>query len=566
MTHYTIIRRQPLNQLVFNDYPPVLQRVLARRQLNHPQELHCELEGLLPPDLLSNIDVAAKRIVEALQQQQKILIVGDFDADGATSIALCIKVLRALGAQFVNYLVPNRFEDGYGLSRHLLSKLSEIPHLIMTVDNGIASIDGILYANEQGIDVIVTDHHLPSEQLPPAYAIVNPNLQGDAFPSKVLAGVGVAFYVLLRVRQLLRAMGWAFDVNLAHYLDLVAFGTVADVVPLDHNNRILVEQGLKRIRKGRVNAGIYALCQLTHCDIDALTTTDIGFRLAPKLNAAGRLDDMQIGIECLLAEDSVQALALATQLVELNQERQQIEASMLIDAEKRVEETLDRNHLPLGVCVFDESFHAGVTGIVASRLKERLFRPVIVFAPDDDDWLKGSARSIRQIHMRDTLALIAQRYPNLIGQFGGHAMAAGLRLHKNAFTQFQRAFIEVVSEQISDSQLENIIYSDGELSESEYTLSTVQLLNEACPWGQEFPSPVFDDQFTVISHNILKNQHIKFQLAHRSGQVFSAMAFFQAKYFEPTIQKLHCAFTLQRNEWQGEVKLQLQVLGFNALG
>ena len=570
MTHFKIIPRTPINNLDFQEFPPVLSQVLTRRSLQDKSELIHELSKLANPSSLKDIDKASERIVQALLQQEKILIIGDFDTDGATSIALCIRVLGKLGAKNLAYLVPNRFEDGYGLTPHLLDRLTEKPDLIITVDNGIASVEGVDKANNLDMDVIITDHHLPQAQLPNAYAIINPNQQGDQFPSKSLAGVGVSFYLLLAIRSKLRSIEYPLDVNMAHYLDLVALGTVADVVALDHNNRILVSQGLNRIRKQQTCAGILALAELSKKEITQLTTIDIGFALAPKLNAAGRLDDMSLGIECLLSDDITQARNLAAQLTALNLERRDIEQSMLNDAEKILAKLhLDEKDLPLGLCIFSKDFHQGVIGIIASRLKEKFSRPVFVFAEDKDEMIKGSGRSISNIHMKDILEEIAAKNPLMIDKFGGHAMAAGLNMHSSQLENFKQTFNEILVKKLSKDQIGNTILTDDNLDNNAFNIETAECLKFKLPWGQAFAEPIFEDTFKVIDIKILKDLHIKFKLQHdKLAFPIDAIGFFQAQYWTGNREQstnIHCAFKLDINLWQGEKNLQLLITGFNII-
>ena len=481
-----------------------------------------------------DIDKAAQRVAEAVVAQQRILIIGDYDADGATSVALCKLALAAMGAEAVEFLVPDRFQFGYGLSEAIVAIAQSLkPDLIITVDNGISSVDGVAAANAAGIDVIVTDHHLPGSELPAAYAIVNPNRQDCGFPSKSIAGVGVAYYLLSWVRHTLRQRQW-FDAaqrpepNLGQFLDLVALGTVADVVPLDRNNRILVHQGLLRMRQGHTRPGIRALAEVGKRDLTQLSAQDLGFAIGPRLNAAGRLQDMSVGIRCLLADNVATARSLAQELDGLNKDRREIEQGMVAEAElllAQVSKTDDAK----GIAVYHERFHQGVVGIVAGRLRERLHRPAIVFADSSEGAvgeIKGSARSIDGLNIRDVLDTIATRYPGLLIKFGGHAMAAGLSLKRVHFERFRNIFAEVVAELVSEDALSAKCFVDGGLSEQELTLDTVQSLFNAGPWGNGFPEPAFCDDFELISQRVVGEQHLKLVL-RKEARLIDAIAFRQ---------------------------------------
>ncbi|MDO8595120.1 MAG: single-stranded-DNA-specific exonuclease RecJ, partial [Sulfuricaulis sp.] len=489
------------------DLHPVLRRIYLARHVTSAEELEQSLDRLIPPAQLKGIDQATALLADALQRQRRILIVADFDADGATSCALAQRALHSLGARDVRYLVPNRFEYGYGLTPEIVALASQqSPELIITVDNGISSLEGVADARRRGIDVLVTDHHLPGAALPMATVIVNPNQPDDNFPSKNLAGVGVIFYVMLALRAHLRESGWFAqqnipEPNLARLLDLVALGTVADVVPLDYNNRILVAQGLKRINQGhyfnRTNevglhscAGIAALLRVAGRSPQRVTAMDLGYVVGPRLNAAGRLTDMSLGIECLLTDDSAAAQDMAGKLDALNRERRTIEATMQKQALAAIASLhLDMATLPRGLCLFDESWHQGVIGLVASRIKEHTHRPVIAFAPVSDSEIKGSARSVPGLHIRDALDAVAARHPHLLSKFGGHAMAAGLTLQHAHLEAFREAFDEEVSRHLSDSDLQGRVISDGELTGEELSLPVAELLRAAGPWGQGFPEP-----------------------------------------------------------------------------
>lgn len=528
-----VLRSPDIGELSFSDaVPALLQRLYGARGLSRDSELDSSLKVLPKPDMLG-LTAAAVLVADAVETGKRILIVGDFDCDGATSTALAVLALREMGASHVDFLVPNRFEYGYGLTPEIVAVAAEQqPDLIITVDNGISSIDGVAEANSRGIPVIVTDHHLPGDQLPDAAAIVNPNQRGCPFPAKCLAGVGVMFYVLSALRGELRRRQWLggrhADVNLANYLDLLALGTVADVVPLEQANRVLVEQGLRRIRAGRARPGIQALLKVAAKDAGRLVATDLGFALGPRLNAAGRLDDMSLGIRCLMTEDPNEALRIAAELDDLNRERRAIEQSMQADALKALAHLdIDAASLPAGISLYEPSWHQGVVGILASRIKERYHRPVIAFADADNDEIKGSARSIPGLHMRDTLDLIAKRNPDLLKKFGGHAMAAGLSLPREHYPQFAKCFNEVVAELLDESQLTAQVQSDGELAASDLSLENAELLRSAGPWGQNFPAPCFHGRFYLVQQRIVGERHLKMTLSlgEQSQQLIDAIAF-----------------------------------------
>jgi len=557
------LSRQPQAGLLAADNPGVLARVFAARGVRETDELDRPLSQLLAPNSLVDIDVAAARLVQAVVEQEPILIVGDFDADGATSVTLGVSLLAALGAGPVDFLVPNRFEFGYGLSEEIVQlAATRNPKVIITVDNGVSSIAGVDAANELGIDVIVTDHHLPGADLPRATAVVNPNRRDCAFPSKAIAGVGVIFYVLGRVRAMLEDRGW-FEQrtrpHMADWLDLVALGTVADVVPLDRNNRILVYQGLQRIRSGRCRPGIRALCEIAGRDPAKLSAQDLGYALGPRLNAAGRLDDMSIGIRCLLAGELKAAKEFATALDELNRARREIENTMVGDAELMLAghdlQVGDR----YGVCVFDPSWHQGVVGIVAGRLKDRVHRPVIAFAPAGDmapDELKGSARSIPALHIRDALDAIAARYPGMISKFGGHAMAAGMSIKQIHYERFAKAFDAQARSMLPAEALEATVVTDGALQVQEFTLETARNLTAAGPWGQGFPEPLFQGEFMVVSQRVVGERHLKL-VVQIDGLLLDAIAFRQAPLAEPGMVQL--VFHLAENDYREPATLQLIV-------
>ena len=548
------------------DLHPVLRRIYLARHVTSAQELEQSLDQLIPPAQLKGIDQATALLADALQRQRRILIVADFDADGATSCALAQRALNNLGARDVRYLVPNRFEYGYGLTPEIVALASQqSPELIITVDNGISSLEGVAEARRHGIDVLVTDHHLPGAALPMATVIVNPNQPDDNFPSKNLAGIGVIFYVMLALRAHLRESGWFAqqnipEPNLARLLDLVALGTIADVVQLDYNNRILVAQGLKRINLGNPCAGIAALLRVAGRSPQRVTAMDLGYVVGPRLNAAGRLTDMSLGIECLLTDDPASAQAMAGKLDALNRERRTIEATMQKQALAAIASLhLDMATLPRGLCLFDESWHQGVIGLVASRIKEHTHRPVIAFAPVSDSEIKGSARSVPGLHIRDALDAVAARHPHLLSRFGGHAMAAGLTLLRAHLEAFREAFDEEVSRHLSDSDLQGKIISDGELTGEELSLPVAELLRAAGPWGQGFPEPVFDGCFDVVSQRVVGEKHLKLTLrAPHHAKALEAIAFNSVREGQAvTYSRIRTAYKLDVNEYQGYRSLQL---------
>ncbi len=563
-------RLLPSSQPVLTNILPVIQRIYAARGIEHASELDKRLQALLPFHTLLDIDKACLRLERALRLQENILIIGDFDADGATSSVLAVSALRAMGALHVNFLVPNRFEFGYGLTPAIVDVAKKYaPQLIITVDNGIASLEGVSAANEAGIDVLVTDHHLPGEQLPNACAIVNPNRHGDSFPSKSIAGVGVIFYVMLALRRHLVQTQWFAqqnlpETNMAQFLDLVALGTVADVVALDQNNRILVKQGLARIRQGLARPGIQALLEVAGRRAEVLRESDLGFAIAPRLNAAGRLDDMSLGIECLLCDNLEKARQLANHLDELNVERRKIELEMKEQAIFALNKlALNDAALPLALCLVDNSWHQGVIGILAGRLKEKYHRPVIAFSQVSDTELKGSARSINGLNIRDVLASVDKDFPNLIIKFGGHAMAAGLSLHASAFEPFKQAFIAEVSKHIDLSQCEGELYSDGELKPDELNLELASALQEAGPWGQQFPEPLFDNIFEILEQRIVGQHHLKLTLVLKTGkEPLDAICFNVdlAQWPNHRARYIHAAYKLDINHYQGRQKLQLMIM------
>lgn len=536
-------------RLVQQHIHPVMARVFAARGIGNSDELETGFAALLPYESLRHCAQAAALLANAIENRERLLIVADYDADGATACALGVDVLRQLGAD-VNYLVPNRFEHGYGLTPEIVELAArQQPHWIITVDNGIASVDGVARANELGMRVLITDHHLPGEQLPAAACIVNPNQPGDTFPSKYLAGVGVMFYVMLALRAELRRRDWFArhaEPNLADQLDLVALGTIADVVALDENNRILVAQGLKRIRSGRTRPGIEALFNVAGRDHRRASSYDLGFVAAPRLNAAGRLTDMTLGIECLLADSAFRAGELASQLDTLNRERRELEAKMQASALEMVETIEVGNHF--GLALYDTNWHHGVVGILASRLRERFHRPVIAFAPAADGEAKGSGRSIPGLHLRDALDLLTKRHPNLILKFGGHAMAAGLTIRQTDVDKFATAFDEIVRTLVDPADLELRVATDGSLAETDISLELAQLLDEQV-WGQGFAAPVFHDSFTVVDQRVVGGRHVRLRL-RRSGTdaVVSAMRFGEDTVFPDEIV---CMYRLLVNEFNG---------------
>ena len=567
-----IKRRSPLiDPDSLSGLHPVLARVYATRGIKDPSHIGRSLKELLPDSELKGMDSAVKRLVIALEQRQSILIVGDFDCDGATSTAVAVLALRMMKVEQVDYLVPNRFEFGYGLSPEIVDvalALPKPPDLIVTVDNGISSVEGVARAQARGVDVLITDHHLPGDHLPDAVAIVNPNQQGCEFIAKSTCGVGVIFYVMIALRRALIASGYfqrqGIEVpNLANLLDLVALGTVADVVAFEHNNRTLVHQGLLRIRAGQARPGILALLDVAGRQRENLMAADLGFAIAPRLNAAGRLEDMSIGIECLLCDDVDQAQQFAQQLNNLNVERRSIERQMQQDAHELLESLeLDADEMPWGVCLFDPNWHQGVIGILASRIKERMHRPVIAFAPGEGDELKGSARSIEGFHVRDGLDAIAAKHPSLLRKFGGHAMAAGMSIAMDDLEAFRAAFDEEVRLRLNQDDLQRVVFTDGELSESEFTLELAEVLQEAGPWGHQFPEPLFDGEFRLLQQRIVGYRHLKMVVMPVGGQLaLDAIAFNIDTEVWPSeaIQQVRLVYRLSKNVFRGRTTLQLMV-------
>ncbi len=570
----SIVRRDAdiSDELDASDLHPLLKKIYANRGVTSLKQVDYSLAGLLDFSLLKDIDIAAEIVSAAVIESKRIVVVGDFDADGATSCAVMIRSLRAFGLNDVEYLVPNRFDFGYGLSPQIVDVAARSrPDLIITVDNGISSIDGVNRANELGIQVVVTDHHLAADVLPEAAAIVNPNQPGCEFPTKMIAGVGVAFYLMLAVRARLREKGWfdegtgRLEPNMANYLDLVALGTVADVVPLDENNRILVESGLQRIRKNKACAGINALLTIAGKSIEGCSSQDFGFILGPRLNAAGRLDDMSIGIECLLCDDYEQAFNYASTLNHMNQQRRQIEGEMLVQAYDILNQQMSLldgvDQIPDALALYDEQWHQGVVGLLASRIKEKYHRPVIAFADAGDGELKGSGRSIPGLHMRDVLDVISKQHAGIIEKFGGHAMAAGLTIKQENFPRFQHAFNTHVSDVLRPEDLNNINESDGPVAEEYMTIEASEIFRYASPWGQLFPEPVFDDEFKILNWRIVGEKHLKLDLVKEdSGACYSAIAFNKTDDDLPQGDKnIHIVYRLDVNEFRGNRSLQLIV-------
>lgn len=573
-----IIENRPFSKKreALGDLHPVLERIFLARGLTSIDELDHSLSQLPSPWLLSGMESMVKHLINALEQRQSMTVIADFDADGATSCALAIQGLTLLGANHVDFVVPNRFEYGYGLTPEIVELVNlQCPDVLITVDNGIASVDGVKAAKAAGMTVLVTDHHLPGSEIPDADAIVNPNLPEDRFPGKSLAGVGVMFYILMALRSRLRDMQWFAknrlpEPNLAQLLDYVALGTVADVVELDRINRILVYQGLARIRQGRAHAGIKALIEISGRRAETLAAADLGFALGPRINAAGRLDDMSLGIQCLLTDDPAYAKDLALQLDDLNNGRKEIEDQMKHEAMILLNEMrlLDENHLAAGVCLYDANWHQGVIGILASRIKDRLHRPVVAFAPAGKDLLKGSARSIPGLHIRDVLSDIAATHPKLLSKFGGHAMAAGLSLNMHDYPLFALAFDETVRKRLASVDLEQKLLSDGELNEQEFSLEFAELVQQAAIWGQGFPEPLFHGKFDVVQASIAGQRHLKLVLRlSTGGRLVDAIAFFVDQP-EQWLGLRCClaAYKLDINEFRGRRSIQLIIQYLEKIG
>lgn len=558
-----IIRRLPQSPFL-EGLPDMLARIYAARGVRGHEELERSLSVLPDFKTLRGIDDAVSLLITARDAQQRVLVVADFDADGATSCAVMLRGLGLFGFAHVDYLVPNRFEYGYGLTPEIVALACERrPDLLITVDNGISSHAGVEAANAAGIKVLITDHHLPAESLPAASAIVNPNQPGDRFPGKHIAGVGVAFYLLLALRAGLREQRGETGPNLAQLLDLVALGTVADVVPLDAINRALVAQGLARIRAGECVPGIRAMLEVAGRRPERIVAADLGFAVGPRLNAAGRLEDMSLGIECLLTDEPGKARAIAQRLDELNQARREIEQDMQQQALAIVDALhLDSDEgLPFGLCLYEPDWHQGVIGILAGRIKDRLHRPVIAFARTGEGELKGSARSVAGLHIRDTLDAIAARQPRLLSKFGGHAMAAGLSLAEADYPAFASAFDAEVRRHLASDDLQGVIHTDGELPATDMTLQTAEVLREAGPWGQAFPEPIFEGSFTLLSRRVVGDKHLKMVLQVEGGSdAIDAIAFFQTDSEWPTgVDRLRMVYRLDVNEYAGRRSLQLVV-------
>lgn len=535
---------------------PVLARIFAARGISEPAELSTGLSGMIPPKQLLNIGKAAVFLADAIAGGRKMTVIADYDCDGATACAVALRGLKLMGAR-VDFMVPNRFDNGYGLTPAIVdeAKKNHGTEVLVTVDNGIASLEGIGRAVALGMEVLVTDHHLPGDELPKNCIVVNPNQPGCPFPSKHLAGVGVMFYVLLALRAEMR-LRHVFDEStqprLDHLLDLVALGTFADVVRLDANNRILVAQGLRRIRSGIMQPGVAALFMVSGRDCRKASPFDLGFALGPRLNAAGRLSDMALGIECLLTDDASRALQMAEELNRINTERREIEADMRLEAREKIARFQPENRAT--ICVLSEDWHQGIIGILASRIKEKYFRPTMAFAAGKDGRLRGSGRSIPEFHMRDALDLIAKRHPGLIVQFGGHAMAAGLTLKADGFEVFSEAFEAVAKDWLTQTQLERLVETDGSLDDDCFSLDFIHLL-DAQVWGHGFPPPLFCDEFTVLNQRILKDRHLKLQL-EKNGRHFDAIQFGSTTML-PRCARL--AYRLDANEYNGRTSVQLLV-------
>lgn len=564
-----IRRRVPAKNhgLLPSGLPDLLERIYLSRGAKGPEDVELPLSGLIPTDRLLGARQAAELLAGVFESGGRILVVGDFDADGATSCALAVQAVRAMGHANIDFLVPNRFDYGYGLTPGIVElAMQRRPDLIVTVDNGISSLAGVDAANRVGVDVLVTDHHLPGEQLPDAAVIVNPNQPGDAFPSKALAGVGVIFYVLLALRTRLRTQGWferkgVEPPNMAQFLDMVALGTVADLAPLDKNNRILVKHGLARIQKGHCRPGILALLEVARRNHQRARGSDMGFAVGPRLNAAGRLADMSLGIRCLLAGDMQTARGLAAELDRLNRERRDIEQEMKEAAEALLQDWhLQGEQMPWGLCLFRGDWHQGVIGILASRIKERYHRPVIAFAPGDEGHIKGSARSIAGLHIRDALDRVAAAHPELLEKFGGHAMAAGMTIREQDFEAFSEAFDRVVRELLDGQALEPVMLTDGAVPPEQMTMETAQALLQGGPWGQAFAEPLFDDVFEVKSRRIVGQKHWKLLLQHVSGApALDGIAFNAVERFPELPERLHLVYHLDINEWRDQLSLQLRI-------
>ncbi len=567
-------RPEPDLSLLPDSIPPILKRIYINRGITDIAQLETSARGLHSYQKLGGIEQAVELLFQAIQEQKRIIVVGDFDADGATSSALSVLALRMLGSNNVDYLVPNRFEDGYGLSPEVVDQALELgAEMIMTVDNGVSSIEGVRYAKENGITVLVTDHHLPGQVLPEVDAMVNPNLDSCAFPSKALAGVGVAFYLMMALCVHMRKHNWFAqqgmqEPKLMELIDLVALGTVADVVPLDENNRILVHQGLQRIRAGKARPGIQALIEVAKRDARRLVASDFGFALGPRINAAGRLDDMSFGVELLMCNNIHAARRMASELDGLNQTRKEIEEGMKQEAMAFCERLQfgENSELPYGLSLFQRDWHQGVIGILASRIKEKFHRPVIAFADGGEGTIKGSCRSIPGLHMRDALDFIDTQNPGLIIKFGGHAMAAGLTIKEQDFERFSRLFDEVVKKELDEAALKGVILTDGELKPEEFSMHIAEQLRAGGPFGQAFPEPIFDGEFKVLHQKLVGEKHLKLMLeplykGHPTNVMIDGIAFNVdlRRWPDASVKTVHLAYKLDVNEFRGNQSLQLMI-------
>ncbi|ELA8199056.1 TPA: single-stranded-DNA-specific exonuclease RecJ [Vibrio parahaemolyticus] len=567
-------RLEPDLSLLPDSIPPILKRIYINRGITDIAQLETSARGLHSYQKLGGIEQAVELLFQAIQEQKRIIVVGDFDADGATSSALSVLALRMLGSNNVDYLVPNRFEDGYGLSPEVVDQALELgAEMIMTVDNGVSSIEGVRYAKENGITVLVTDHHLPGQVLPEVDAMVNPNLDSCAFPSKALAGVGVAFYLMMALCVHMRKHNWFAqqgmqEPKLMELIDLVALGTVADVVPLDENNRILVHQGLQRIRAGKARPGIQALIEVAKRDARRLVASDFGFALGPRINAAGRLDDMSFGVELLMCNNIHAARRMASELDGLNQTRKEIEEGMKQEAMAFCERLQfgENSELPYGLSLFQRDWHQGVIGILASRIKEKFHRPVIAFADGGEGTIKGSCRSIPGLHMRDALDFIDTQNPGLIIKFGGHAMAAGLTIKEQDFERFSRLFDEVVKKELDEAALKGVILTDGELKPEEFSMHIAEQLRAGGPFGQAFPEPIFDGEFKVLHQKLVGDKHLKLMLeplykGHPTNVMIDGIAFNVdlRRWPDASVKTVRLAYKLDVNEFRGNQSLQLMI-------
>ncbi|MZI92549.1 single-stranded-DNA-specific exonuclease RecJ [Vibrio sp. CAIM 722] len=567
-------RPEPDLSLLPDTIPELLRRLYLNRGVQSEEQLEKSARGLQSYQKLYGIDKAVELLFASIEEQKRIIVVGDFDADGATSSALSVLALRMLGSRNVDYLVPNRFEDGYGLSPEVVEQAQQLgAEMIMTVDNGVSSISGVKVAKEHGLTVLVTDHHLPGQELPEADAIVNPNLQECHFPSKALAGVGVAFYLMMALCVYMRKQNWFVrqgmqEPKLMELIDLVALGTVADVVPLDDNNRILVHQGLQRIRAGKARPGIQALIEVAKRDARRLVAADFGFALGPRINAAGRLDDMSFGVELLMSNNIHAARRMANELDGLNQTRKEIEEGMKQEAMafcERLQLGGDKV-LPHGLVLFQRDWHQGVIGILASRIKEQFHRPVIAFADGGEGTIKGSCRSIPGLHMRDTLDRIDKQAPGMILKFGGHAMAAGLTIVESEFERFSTLFDQAVQQELDDSLLKGVVLSDGELLPEQFSMHVAELIRAGGPWGQAFPEPIFDGEFKVLHQKLVGEKHLKLMLeplykGHPTNIMIDGIAFNidLRRWPDASVKIVRLAYRLDINEFRGNQSLQLMV-------